>query len=94
MPARRPVCPSLVPAAGQSFFDVFSLKSHQDFITDAEISDRQCSHSDIYHCRIRCTVMPLRGILLSLLHECKWARGQLSFKAKEIECASCDAENC
>jgi hypothetical protein len=44
MPARRPVCPSLVPAAGQSFFEVFSLKSHQDFITDAEISDRQCSH--------------------------------------------------
>jgi hypothetical protein len=36
MPARRPVCPSLVPAAGQSFFEVFSLKSHQDFITDAE----------------------------------------------------------
>jgi hypothetical protein len=41
-----------------------------------------------------CTVMPLRGILVSILHECKWARGQLSFKAKEIECASCDAENC
>ena len=45
-------------------------------------------------CLLSNTVMPLRGILLSLLHECKWAQGQLSFKAKEIECASCDAENC
>ncbi len=40
------------------------------------------------------TVMPLRVILLSLFPVWKWARGQLSFKAKEIECASCDVENC
>ena len=40
------------------------------------------------------TVMPLKVILLSLFPVWKWDRGQLSFKAKEIECASCDAENC
>ncbi len=40
------------------------------------------------------TIMPLKVILLSLFPVWKWARGQLSFKAKEIECASCDAENC
>ncbi len=40
------------------------------------------------------TVMLLSGIPVSLLHECKWARGQLLFNANEIESAYCDAENC
>jgi hypothetical protein len=40
------------------------------------------------------TVIPLSGITVSLLHECKWDRGQLLLNANEIESAFCDAENC
>ena len=39
------------------------------------------------------TVMPLSGITVSLFPVCKWDRGQLLFKAKEIEYASCKTEN-
>ncbi len=40
------------------------------------------------------TVMPLRVIGVSLFPVWKWNRGQLLFNAKEIESASCEAENC
>jgi hypothetical protein len=40
------------------------------------------------------TVMPLSGITVTLFPVWKWDRGQLLFNAKEIECASCNAENC
>ncbi len=38
--------------------------------------------------------MPLSGITVALFPVWKWDRGQLIFNAKEIECASCNAENC
>jgi hypothetical protein len=38
--------------------------------------------------------MPLSGIPVSLLHDCKWAQGQLLFNANKIESASCDSEKC
>jgi hypothetical protein len=40
------------------------------------------------------TVMPLRCITVALFPVWKWDRGQLLFNAKEIESASCEAENC
>jgi hypothetical protein len=39
------------------------------------------------------TVMPLRSITVALFPVWKWDRGQLLFKAKEIEYASCKTEN-
>ncbi len=41
-----------------------------------------------------CRLMPLSGITVSLLHECKWDQGKLLFNADKIESASCNAENC
>jgi hypothetical protein len=40
------------------------------------------------------TVMPLSGITVALFPVWKLDRGQLLFNAKEIECVSCNAENC
>ncbi len=38
-------------------------------------------------------IMPLRSITVALFPVWKWDRGQLLFKAKEIEYASCKTEN-
>ncbi len=40
------------------------------------------------------TIKPLSGIPIALFPVWKWDRGQILFNAKEIESASCDAENC
>ncbi len=48
----------------------------------------KCIYLSVY------TVKPLSGITVALFPVWKWDRGQILFNAKEIESASCDAENC